>query len=312
MHFLLKVLVQNYVAALPRPLGQPLYYQLQRRLGALRRVDHSKHLRRAAEIAQVLRQHRLPLHRDFLEIGTGWLLGTALGLWLAGARHITTVDLHRYVRPELVRELLTYLLTHEDEVAGLFPWVPAAELREKCRQLGGCHSLTDVLAVAPIRYLAPADATRLPPALAGTFDYHYSTNVLEHVPPAVLAGLLREARRVLRPAGHLVHFVDLSDHFSHDDSRLSATHFLRYGPQTWAALAGNRFMYQNRLRYPQYAAAFAAAGWRISWERRTMNPDSLARLRAGQEPLHPDFQNFSSEELATTFWVVLAEAAPHS
>lgn len=307
MHFLVKALVQNAVAVLPRRLGQPLYYALQRRLGALRRVDYGKHLRRAAEIAEVLRQQGLPLHGDFLEVGTGWLLGTPLGLWLAGARHVTTVDLHRHVRPELVLELLAYVAAHETELPALFPWVPAAELQAKCRQLAGCRTLAEVSALTSVRYLAPADATRLPLPVAG-FDCHYSTNVLEHVPPAVLTGLLAEARRVLRPGGHLVHFVDLSDHFAHDDPRLSATHFLRYGPRTWAALAGNRFMYQNRLRQPQYAAQFAAAGLRICWERLTVNPASLARLQAGQEPLHADFQKFSPEALAATFWVVLAQA----
>ena len=309
MNFLFKSFIQNAVALLPRPLGQPVYYGMQRRFGALRQVDYRKHLRRAAEIADVLRQQHLPLERRFLEVGTGWLLGTPIGLWLAGATEVLTVDLHRYLKAELVLELVQYVAAHEAEMQDLYPWVPAAELRQKCRALAACRTLADLWASVPIRYLAPADATQL--ALpAATADYHYSTNVLEHVPAPVLAGLLAEAKRLLRPGGYLLHFVDLSDHFAHDDRRLSAVHFLRFGALAWAALAGNRFMYQNRLRLPQYEQLFAAAGLRIAWQRRTVEPAALQLLEQGQLPVHRQFGGFSAQELATTFWVVLARAAP--
>ncbi|RYY13765.1 MAG: class I SAM-dependent methyltransferase, partial [Cytophagaceae bacterium] len=223
----------------------------------------------------------------------------------AGATEIVTVDLHAYLKEELVLELLAYLRQHEAAVRALYPWVPPAELRRKLQLLAGCRSLPALWAAVPIRYLAPADATRLNLPAAG-FDYHYSTNVLEHVPAPVLAGLLAEARRLLRPGGHLVHFVDLSDHFAHDDPRRTAVHFLRHGPLAWVALAGNRFMYQNRLRLPQYQQLFTEAGLRIAHDRRVVEPASLALLQQPRPPVHQQFQQFSAEELATTFWVVLA------
>ena len=306
MHYLLKAAVQNVVAWLPRPLGQPLYYQLQRRFGALRQVDYQRHLQKAAKIAVILRQQQLPLERCFLEVGTGWVLGTPLGLWLAGAAEVLTVDVHRYLQEELVLGLLAYVGAHVAELPALFPWVPRAELARKAQVLAGCRSLAELWAQVPIRYVAPADATRLPDLPAASVDYHYSTNVLEHVPAATLAALLAEARRALRPGGHLVHLVDLSDHFGHDDPRRTAVHFLRHGPLAWRLLAGNRFMYQNRLRLPQYRALFAAAGLPIVWERAVADAPSLALLQGPRPPVHPQFQGFSPAELAAVYWEVLA------
>lgn len=291
---------------MPRALGQPLYYQVQRRFGALQQPDYAFHLRKAADLADTLRQQCLPLARSFLEVGTGWLLGTPVGLWLAGAAEVQTVDLHAYLREELVLGLLAYIANHPTEVQEIFPWVPAAELARKRQVLAGCHSLAELWAAVPIRYHAPADAThlRLP---AAQVDYHYSTNVLEHVPAATLAGLLAEARRVLRPGGYLLHFVDLSDHFAHDDPRRTAVHFLRHRPSVWKLLAGNRFMYQNRLRLPQYRQLLAEAGLRIVWQQEFTEPENLALLRQPKAPVHASFHQFTPEELAVNFWKVLAQ-----
>jgi hypothetical protein len=199
MHFLLKSTIQNSLAVLPSSLGQPIYYGLQRRFGALRQVDYYEHLRRASEVASVLHEQGLPLERSFLEVGTGWVLGTPIGLWLAGAAEIITVDLHHYLKEELVLGLLAYIANHESELQALYPWVAPAELQRKCQVLAACKSLNDLWTAVPIRYTAPADATHLalPPA---SVDYHYSTNVLEHVPPAVLAGILAEAAPAPRRA----------------------------------------------------------------------------------------------------------------
>ena len=307
MHYLLKSLVQNTISLLPSTLGQPLYYQVQRRFGALRQPDYAFHLRKAADLADALRQQHLPLDRAFLEVGTGWVLGVPVGLWLAGAAEVHTVDLHAYLREELVLGLLAYIVDNPVEVQEIFPWVPAAELAQKQAVLAGCRSLAEVWAAMPIRYHAPADATalRLPSAQV---DYHYSTNVLEHVPAATLAGILAEARRVLRPGGYLLHFVDLSDHFAHDDPRRTAVHFLRHSPWVWSLLAGNRFMYQNRLRLPQYRQLLTEAGLRIVWQQAFTEPANLTLLSQPGAPVHTSFQRFTPEELAVNFWKVLAQA----
>jgi SAM-dependent methyltransferase len=307
MHFLLKSAIQNSLAVLPSSLGQPIYYGLQRRFGALRQVDYYEHLRRASEVASVLHEQSLPLERSFLEVGTGWVLGTPIGLWLAGAAEVITVDLHHYLKEELVLGLLAYIANHERELQALYPWVVSTELQRKCQVLATCKSLSELWAAVPIRYTAPADATHLalPPT---SVDYHYSTNVLEHVPPAVLAGILAEARRLLRPDGRLVHIVDLSDHFAHDDHRLLPVNFLRFGSTTWGVLAGNRFMYQNRLRLPEYQQLFEKADLAIEWQRHVLDPASLQLLQQKQVPVHQQFQEFTPEELAITFWVVLAKA----
>ncbi len=70
----------------------------------------------------------------------------------------------------------------------------------------GCDASVESLKVArqkSDRTFVGADATRLPFAPA-SFDAAFSFHLLMHLAPTVIAGLLREAGRVLRPGGVLI------------------------------------------------------------------------------------------------------------
>jgi len=100
---------------------------------------------------------------------------------------------------------------------------------------------------AQIVYLAPLDATNSP-LPENTVNCHFSITTLEHIPEAVLRSIFAEARRILKPKGIAIHFVDLSDHFSHQDDTISSINFLKFSDSEWNHLAGNEFAYCNRLR----------------------------------------------------------------
>jgi hypothetical protein len=158
--------------------------------------------------------------------------------------------------------------------------------------------VTDVLGLGCIRYMAPADAgaTTLP---AGSVDYHVSYTVLEHIPPDDLKRVLREGTRLLAEDGKFIHLVDLSDHFSHSDRSLSRINFLKFTDEEWRSLAGNRFMYQNRLRVCDYERLFAELG--IAAERASTIIDEHARRELSDGfPLAERFRGVDIDALATT------------
>ena len=104
-----------------------------------------------------------------------------------------------------------------------------------------------------IDYLAPADARNLP-FDNDYFDAHVSYTVLEHIPRDVLRDIFIEAKRIVRPAGVILHNVDFTDHFSHSDRHISAINFLKFNECDYDRLAGNKFMYMNRLRDDDFRA----------------------------------------------------------
>jgi SAM-dependent methyltransferase len=149
-----------------------------------------------------------------------------------------------------------------------------------------------------IDYMSPADAANLP-LEAHSVDLHVSHTVLEHIPSDVLLAILAEARRILRPGGLLIHNVDPSDHFAHDDDTITRINFLQFADSEWKALAGNQFMYHNRLRAPDYVRLFEENGVRILRDERSIDERSKAALLSGF-PVDARFGSLTHDDLATT------------
>ncbi len=57
-------------------------------------------------------------------------------------------------------------------------------------------------------------------------DFICSNNTFEHIPADILSAILREFKRVIKPGGLMSHFIDMSDHFAHFDSRITIYNFL--------------------------------------------------------------------------------------
>jgi SAM-dependent methyltransferase len=254
VHWKHKATIQNVIGRLPPNLGNPIYYQLQCRFGGLRQPAPLSRLRAGVEVVRRIQQfNRSAESAVFLEVGTGHQMALPLSLWLCGASEVTTVDLNRYLKERLVLNDIEYMRRHQEEVRKIFAEIPRSPLFEERleRLCGGVSSLHELLSFTNIRYQAPADASHLP-LEAGSIDYHVSFTVLEHIPAAVLKEIFLEGRRLLRPGGLFVHNIDFTDHFAHSDSAISSVNFLRFSEGEWEELAGNRYMFHNRLRLDEF------------------------------------------------------------
>ena len=297
-----KARIQNAIAGLPFG-SAAVYYAVQRLFGGLRKGRNNPVDRFAAAVRIVEaidRAGQSITGKRFLEVGTGHLANVPTALWLMGAGETVTVDVNRYFSQTLMAESTEYLRRHVEEVSSLFgARAHDSDFRRRLQKLlEFSGSAAELLAMMNVRYLCPCDATALP-VPDDSFDFHISNTVLEHIPPVVLSGILREAKRVLANDGMVVHIVDLSDHFSHDDGSISAVHFLKYKDEEWTRIAGNRFMYQNRLRAPDYLEIFREAGVSLLEVESIVDERSFKSLDDGFS-VDSRFATLSREELATT------------
>ena len=309
-----KARLQNLIAGLPEPLADYCYFQMQRHFGNLRSPTPVKPLTVGCQIAGAIHEQRPLTGMQIMEVGTGRSLALPILLWLLGAGSVTTVDVNRYLRPELVRSDLVYLRSNRAWLTGLLkPFGDAngavtgrlERLLELDLQLPAPALLDQVLQLCDIRYEAPADAVTLD-IPKHSLDVHLSQAVLEHVPPDDLRRILAAAVRVLEPKGLCIHWIGPCDHFQHGDASISPVNCLRFSEEEWHRLSGNRFMYMNRLRASDYRVIFEESGLEILDFEGVVDRESLALIESGGLPLDGRFQDKTAEDLATTELLVVA------
>lgn len=110
---------------------------------------------------------------------------------------------------------------------------------------------------------------------------------------------MKEAKRILKKDGTAIHFIDLSDHFQHQNKSITSINFLRYSEKGWDNIAGNEFAYCNRLRASDYLALFEESGFDVC--RKEVREDKKAR-RSMENGfiINERFRDYSVDDLCAT------------
>jgi SAM-dependent methyltransferase len=302
----LKGAVQNLLSALPG--GGRINDALQTTLGELRDFERNVGGKVSdwTGILSYLRAAGRGEVRDWeiFEIGSGWYPTLPVCFALAGARRVATADLRRHLKPGLTLRMVRALAPHLERISAACGR-PLAEVEAEYRRFLAAADPGELFRAARLEYLAPQDASRMERWANGGLDLVYSNSVLEHVHPQAIPALMREARRLLKPGGLMVHAVACNDHYAHFDRRISFVNYLQFPESAWRRW-NNDLNYQNRLRAPDFLRLARESGFEIVHEARAVRPgtrEALATLR-----IAPEFAHYSREDLeATTIDFVAAK-----
>jgi SAM-dependent methyltransferase len=303
MRWQVKAAIQWVLAAVPG--GEKVNYGLQRLRGAYTGAGAGRSAALLAERMKALDAQRSLAGATVVEVGTGWSGRCALWLCLMGARRVVTFDHVRHLRMRNLGMQVAAVRDRLGELAGLLG-VEEAELAKRLAPFVDCRTLED-LKGTPIEYVAPGDATEthLPDA---SVDVYYSHGVLEHVPAEAIAGMLREAHRVLKPGGVAYHHIALGDHWAQADRRIGQVNFLKYSEGFWKFIQDNKISYQNRLRLPEYLELFEQHGAEATILAQTVNEQDIERLETME--IDGRFRRFSPEELAVSGATIVLRFVP--
>ncbi len=314
MNWKLKSKIKNAIAILPFSLTYPTYYWFRHYFIKKRQdvqINPVGKISMAAELCKrICKNGGTVSNKIFFEIGTGRDIIMPIGYWLMGAEKIITIDLNHYLRSELVAESLHYLCNNQakNKIFNL-PGIDKErfgrllELSKKTK-----ISLLSIFDLCQIEYISPGDAanTKLPDA---SIDFYTSYNVLEHIPLAILEKIILEGNRIIKNKGLFVHRIDYTDHFAHSDNSISLINFLQYSDKEWDRLAGNRFMYMNRLRHDDFVNLFNSSMQHIVDVEQEKNDQMCDILNSKTFKLNERFKDKSKDILAiTSSWIVLQKS----
>jgi SAM-dependent methyltransferase len=283
------------------PGGEQAHYLLQRRFGGLRGFTREFDIKMDDWRLMAGHLHQAGLSiagARLFEIGSGWYPTFPFACYLAGARQVITVDLNRHIKHDLVRDCAVNLGRHTRLIAEA-SGCPEEDVQRRQRRLAEQlqHS-SDVGAATDgvVSYEAPADAsaTTLP---SQGLDCVFSNSVLEHVLPAAVDAIFREAMRILTPGGIMFHSVNCGDHYAYVDRTINQLNYLKYSDREWRRW-DNAFLYQNRMRAYEFVDRAVDAGFDIVLNTECAREKRLAELAAMQ--VHPQFAHIPPERLCVT------------
>lgn len=239
-----------------------------------------------------------------MEIGTGWEPLVPILLHLAGAKTVLLTDATRLIDAATIEgslECLRFKKATILEKLGL-----SAAAFDKALEMRQPIELDEFWGHFGFEYRAPCDCTKMN-VESGSLDVVMSRAVFEHVPAPVIASMMTETKRMLKPGGLACHIIDNSDHWAHGDKTISRVNFLRYSDEVFRLTHLNELNYQNRLRHSEYAEMFREAGFAIVREHRDIEPGALAALDSME--VDARFRGRSRDDLATMNSVFLLEAS---
>lgn len=269
-----------------------------------------KRLPAQVKMASWLNEHGMAIEDcTFFEAGTGHIPLVPIAFFLSGAGRIITVDLHRRIDWGLTQDSLEWIAYHRRKLESIYQGnvVSKSIFNERfATSIKEQSAPQRFLQKARIVYLAPMDAasTQLPEK---SVDCHFSVTTLEHIPETVLRDIFAEAQRILKPTGIAIHFVDLSDHFSHQDRSISSINFLKFSDSEWDRLAGNAFAYCNRLRASDYYKLFSECHFKVLRKETVVDVEALDSLHNGFV-LHDKFKHCDPEDICTTSVRIMLQA----
>ncbi len=307
MHWMIKAGVQRMIGALPyRRRWYEIFQKYVSRSLELPESTYESKLKNCRRHLERLEQISDGRPFTVFELGTGWFPVLPIGMFLCGAKDVWTCDIEALLKPARVRHVLNLYIAYAER-GDLEKFLPGyqperVDLLREVLAASDSQSAEQILKPLGIHPLV-ADARTLP-LPDGSIDFIESNSVFEYLPPGVLAEILTEFKRILRPEGGMSHYITLRDEYSFFDPKLSPFNYLRFSDAAWRRIS-NPFTPLTRLRIDDYRQHFEQAGFEIQREENVLG--DLADLQ--RVPLAPRFQGRDQQDMLVLIsWLLLRPA----
>ena len=295
-HWLIKSALHHAISWLPR--SHEWNYLLQKHVSRSLTPGSGSFAHMAGDCAKFLdyfAAHSTRVDGSFtaFELGTGWFPTVPVGLFLCGAERVWTADISPLLKIENVRHVLAF---YRDEAVGgrlekILPRLQPDRLAQIEAALN-CDESDPIKLLARLNITVLVIDARSTGLEAASVDLVLSDSVLVHIPKVVLTGIFEECRRIVAPAGVMVHWMGLWDTYARFDKRLTRFNMLRYSESAWN-IYNSPIEHQNRMRMADFRRLHNDAGFELVAEETVSAPEEeLSKVTP-----HSDFSQMTREDL---------------
>ena len=232
-----------------------------------------------------------------LEVGTGWLHWEAITLSLFFDVQAVLFDVWDNRQLPAFKH---HLRQFQQKLDRVFPEL-SIELRvrahERINRALGCKTFEELYSAFGFKYVVESSGS-LASLADESFDLVVSAGVLEHIEDGIIAPLIHDTYRVLKPGGWALHNIDMNDHLSYYDLRMHEKHYISCPERIWKLVCENKVQYINRLQRSQWLDIFRSSGFNVVTQIDIPIKDS--RLTAAEK-----FKKMSAEDLTCAQVTVL-------
>ena len=305
MSWLLKSIQFKLISAIPG--GRRFYYFTQ---DHITKSSHASPLRVEQKINvgldfwDWLKKENLTdklVNGKILDMGSGWHPTIPLLWHVFGNNHQTLADINVNMSAGQVSEAVRIFR----DIVQAPAWSHRADLK-RVPAMPPADADAAVAALKPlgIHYKAPyGNHLKSCPEF---FDIVTCTQALQHIPQDVQRHIFKELIHSMKPGGLFhgtIHFVG---HFRSPWLNTGHYEHLSYSPSTWDNWINSSLMGFNRLKARDYRETLEQAGLRIREFKLTLpTPEDMVELK--RTPIHPSFNRYTEEELATRGVFFVAE-----
>jgi cyclopropane fatty-acyl-phospholipid synthase-like methyltransferase len=262
-----------------------LYRLLGNTFGERMRTRHGLDQARVERIQRMLdlgQQYQIQDGDRLLELGTGWLHWEALAVRLFWDVEITLFDVWDNRQFSSLKGHAAELAEVIDNAINMTP-EQARRAHNVLDVITSANSFDDIYQTLGLEYVVEPSGS-LSGLPEDSYDMVFSFNVMEHVDRAILPDFIKGIRRVMKPAGYSIQWIDISDHISNYAPGTHRKNYLRYSDAVWRSFFENRVQYFNRVQRSEWLSLFQEAGLELIDECSTYT--SIDSLRVSSHLKH--------------------------
>ncbi len=294
----------NFFSLLPDKLGNFLHKFSQKKKGSIYDKNHNVKFYRALNSFNFLNQNQKKFFsKKILEIGTGYCPTASICFWIIGFKEVITIDLEKKIDNKSFDLLIDWIKSNKKDILKI-----NGINQERLNLLINLNKKTleekvELLSHNGFHYKAPFKLPNQEFKL-NYFDFIFTYDVLEHVPFEEILKLFQEFKLILSKSGYLIHRINYADHFAKSDKNISKINFLRFNKYFFNLIAGNKFMFMNRLRDCDFEKIFSDLNLEVVQKEQVRDSAIKELIVKKRIKLHKDFldKNLNSlSTLASTF-----------